>query len=107
TLGNNKNLLTNNDNPQLQPSIILHAGIIKKYFFQLTKTEAECLYFLIRGYTSREVGDLLNKSHRTIESHAEKIKSKMNCHSKSQMINKAINSGYVHIVPESLKRYAI
>jgi DNA-binding NarL/FixJ family response regulator len=59
---------------------------------------------LIRGYSYKEIGDKLNLSARTIEDKISSIKDKMNCTSKSQVIEKALNKGYLNIfISELLK----
>lgn len=45
--------------------------------FKLTKREAEVLYWAIKGKTSRDIGDILNSSPRTINKHLEHIFEKM------------------------------
>ena len=70
----------------------------------ITKRQSECLYYLLRGYNSREIGNFLNISHRTVEDHIELLKSKFNCSSKQKLIEYAIDNGYIYIIPDSIKR---
>lgn len=68
----------------------------------LSQRESECVFYLLRGKTSKEIGKVLNISNRTAEAHIEHVKEKFNCKTKSQMIEKAINLGYFYHIPETL-----
>lgn len=70
--------------------------------FNLTSREKECLFFLIRGKTTKEVSNILAISPRTVETHIEHIKIKFNCSKKSDLISKAIENGYFHIIPDTI-----
>lgn len=41
--------------------------------FKLTKRESEVLYWAIKGKTSRDIGDILNTSPRTVNKHLEHV----------------------------------
>lgn len=41
--------------------------------FKLTRREAEVLYWAIKGKTSRDIGDILNTSPRTVNKHLEHV----------------------------------
>lgn len=43
------------------------------HLFKLTKREAEVLYWTIKGKTSRDVGDILGSSPRTVNKHLEHV----------------------------------
>jgi DNA-binding CsgD family transcriptional regulator len=55
----------------------------------LTRKEKEILMLTMRGKTARLISEIMNISRRTIESHLENIKLKMNVSSKSNLIEKA------------------
>lgn len=40
---------------------------------QLTSRESECLFFTLRGKTSKEIGKILTLTPRTVEGHLEDI----------------------------------
>lgn len=63
----------------------------------LAKRELECLYFIIRGMTAKQIGKALNLSFRTVESYIENMKYKFNCNNRSELIGKAIDLGYIHL----------
>lgn len=68
----------------------------------LTQRQSECLFFLLRGYSYKSIAKILNLSPRTIEIYVESIKNRLDCCSKSQLIEKAVELGYMNILPESL-----
>lgn len=45
--------------------------------FQLTEREAEVLYWVARGKASRDIGDILGASPRTVDKHMERILAKL------------------------------
>lgn len=65
----------------------------------LTKRQQSCLFLLIRGKTTKEIGAILNLSPRTIEEHISALKIKLDCFNKSQLIEKAIDTSFVNFVP--------
>ena len=68
----------------------------------LTPRQQECVFLLIRGKTVKQIADILTLSVRTIESYIEAIKYRLGCTHKSQIIEKAIASGFLYFVPKSL-----
>jgi DNA-binding CsgD family transcriptional regulator len=54
----------------------------------LTKREAECLDLLIDFQTVPELAKELNISKRTVETHLERIKAKLKCQSKQELLIK-------------------
>jgi DNA-binding CsgD family transcriptional regulator len=68
----------------------------------LSQREQECLALLIRGRVMKEIAFILGINARTVETHIANIKAKLGCTSKSQLIEKAINSGFLFHIPHSL-----
>lgn len=64
---------------------------------KLTRREYQCLSYLVRGSTAKEIAEKLHVSKRTIESYIVSIKSKLNCYSKSALINKVFEIGFESI----------
>ncbi len=69
----------------------------------LSNRQQECLFLLVRGKTIKEIGRILKISPRTVEDHMNAIKSKMDCYTKSQLIEKAIDSGFLYYVPRKIQ----
>lgn len=57
---------------------------------------------MLRGKSMKEIATILNLSVRTVESYFAIIKLKLGCSNKSQIIEKAINSGFLHYIPNSI-----
>jgi DNA-binding CsgD family transcriptional regulator len=53
-----------------------------------TPREAQCVYYLLKGYTAKQVALALNISSRTVEYYIDTIKLKLNTRTKSQAIIK-------------------
>lgn len=52
----------------------------------LTKAECRCLSLLLRGKTAEETATALFISKRTVEKHLERVREKLDCHNKLQLI---------------------
>lgn len=81
----------NTDEPNRE--LFLKDVNISKFYFPFKGTtiyfsqrEADCLYYLIRGKSMKEIARLLHISPRTVETHIEKLKAKLHCHSKMALI---------------------
>jgi DNA-binding CsgD family transcriptional regulator len=61
----------------------------------LSPRQQECLFFMTRGKTAKEIGKMLGCSHRTIETHIDHIKSKFQCSTKGELIEKAFENGFL------------
>jgi DNA-binding CsgD family transcriptional regulator len=51
----------------------------------LTAKELDCAIYLSQGKTSREIGEILHISQRTVETHLENLKNKFCCLSKQEL----------------------
>ncbi len=87
-------------------------GSDNQFFYKLHKSnihnqdnfsvrEIECLFYILRGKTAKEVGKILQLSYRTVEDHITSIKHKLKVTSKAQLIEKAIVQGYMNVLPQS------
>lgn len=68
----------------------------------LTSKELECLFFLLRGKQAKVIADFMRISTRTAEYHINNLKDKFDCRNKSELIAKAIQSGFMSIIPETI-----
>lgn len=81
----------------------LYYSITSQYGeYSLSKRESESLFYLIRGYTAREIAQRLGLSSKTIEYHIEQLKNKLNCSKKSELIEKSIDLGFIYNIPVSI-----
>lgn len=53
-----------------------------------TKRELDCIHYLTLGMTCREIGEILQISHRTVEHYLDNIKTKLGVLKKSQIVRK-------------------
>lgn len=58
---------------------------------KLTTRQKECLYYLVKGMSAKEIAYALKLSPRTVEHYLETVKAKLNCHSRSQLIAKVLD----------------
>lgn len=68
----------------------------------ITDRQLECLYFLLSGKNSAEIAETLQLSKRTIETHMENLKKKLNCKTKTSLIEFALHKGLLNYVPRKL-----
>lgn len=60
----------------------------------LTKRELDCIAYLLAGYTAKESAERLFVSKRTIETHWENVKDKLQVATKSELIQKLRGYGF-------------
>ncbi len=65
----------------------------------LTVRESECLFFLLRNCTAKQIASILNISYRTVEHYVEMLKVKFHCQTKPELIRKAMQLGYLNVIP--------
>ncbi len=68
----------------------------------LTPRENECLFFLVRGMTAKEIASAMQISNRTVEKYTATIRQKLNCNSRSALVEKASELGLIYNIPASL-----
>jgi DNA-binding CsgD family transcriptional regulator len=61
----------------------------------LTYRQIECLKYLVQGMTLKQIGNVLCLSPKTIEHYLEIVKNKLNCHTRAELIVKAIRLGLI------------
>lgn len=66
---------------------------ISQSHLSLSPREKECVLYLARGMTAKEIGRQLKISSRTVERHLEHIKNKLGCPRRSEIINKFLEEG--------------
>jgi DNA-binding NarL/FixJ family response regulator len=67
----------------------------------LTLREQECVYYLTKGFTFREMANALNISPRTVETHVTNIKLKLKVNTRAELIVKVCELGYIQINPRN------
>jgi DNA-binding NarL/FixJ family response regulator len=69
---------------------------------ELTPRQQDCLFLIIHGKSIKEIGLALGISPRTVEVHVADIKSKLNCNTRSQIIEKSISMGFLNYIPKTI-----
>jgi len=62
---------------------------------ELTKREHEVLVMVSKGYTAKEIADMLNLSHHTIKEYISNIYKKLSVHNKMQAVHQASIQGII------------
>lgn len=94
--------LTSYDNKHIRFNNNKKTFTVANQIEELSKRETQCLFYILRGKMYKEIADIIHVSTRTVESYVESIKVKLNCHNKSEIIDKALANGYDAYIPESL-----
>lgn len=63
-----------------------------------TRKELICLSCWVTGKTAKEIGLLLDISHRTVESHIARVMAKIECHSKSELLSLLEEKGFLYLL---------
>ncbi len=81
--------------------------IIQMYADKLdvSKRQAEIVFYMVQGKTSKQIGELLYISSRTVEKHITNIKTQMRCDSTVEVITQALSIGSMFNLSKNM--YAI
>lgn len=105
-LGNITNLLTqlSVENNTTKRKLLTGSYSIyqAEYDDVLTPRQMDCLFYLLRGKTSKQIAEALGLSPRTVEQYVEQLKHKFSCKNKSELIETAINKGFINVIPSDL-----
>lgn len=82
--------------------VYLHDHAITIAKMNLTSREWQCFYFLIRLYSAQEIADCLFLSKRTVEDHIERLKNKLGCHSRRDIVEFSHAHQLFYFVPEAV-----
>lgn len=77
----------------LQPSPTTLKGM--ELMNELSKRELEVLPLIAKGYSNKEIAEILFVSIKTIEAHKSKIMEKLKLRSRAELVSYAINKGYL------------
>lgn len=67
---------------------------------KLTSRESECLALYLRARSSKEISRILKLSPKTVDYYIAKAKAKLNACSKSDIFDKAIEYGFINLMPD-------
>lgn len=63
----------------------------------LTKREVTILRYILSGYSAKQIGREINRSFRTVDSHTESIKKKLQCRTKGDIVYVCIQFGLAYL----------
>lgn len=76
---------------------------MKKYYLghpyqnvYFTHRQAQCMIYFLKGYPIRHISAVLKLSPRTIEAHTNAMKAKLNCASKTELIEKVHQTSFLN-----------
>lgn len=72
----------------------------KNQFSQLSKREYECLYWIAKNKTAKQIAKILSLSPRTTEFYISNLKNKLACHSKLELIEFAMKNSIIRAYTE-------
>ena len=68
--------------------------------YHFSPRELECLFCMLRGMSAKQIGNFLGLTKRTIEFYIDNIKNKVGCSKKSQLLDLALEKGYLTYFPQ-------
>lgn len=68
---------------------------------RLSKRQMECLFYLVRGMSAKQIARKLNLSNRTVEDYLENLKLKFDCTHRSDLVIKAIEMGFGNVAKDN------
>jgi LuxR family transcriptional regulator, quorum-sensing system regulator SolR len=90
-LGEKNKLILSNSFELSDSNSVLKPNNMPQPLIKLSKRQRDCAFLLLKGLHYKEIGMVLNLSHRTVETHLNHIKSKLFCGNKTELIIKLYN----------------
>lgn len=78
----------------------LQRHYLDKKGLYLTHREAGCMFYIIKGMTVKATAHELGLSPRTIEFYLKRIKQKMNCNNRAELINILLQKDFLNKVQD-------
>ena len=75
----------------VMPQLTKRRALFKQFGieYSLTPREKEIIVPLLKGYSASQIGKQIFLSKRTVEHHVERMKEKLGCNSKAELIQKS------------------
>jgi len=87
--------------PAPTESVLIDINNIQKSV-ELTQKESECLFYLTRGFSYKEIARKQGVTYRTIIDQIHRLKTKFNASTTSDLITKSLASGHTDSIPTNL-----
>lgn len=65
-------------------------------FKSLSAREQQCLYHICRGYSAAAISEKLSLSKRTVEDYIERVKNKLGCFNRAELVQLALDKGFLN-----------
>ena len=69
---------------------------------KLTNRESEVLFYLVRGKSSKEIGQILGIDWRTVNDVVYRLRNKFDAINRRQLVQDAIDQGFMYFVPDTI-----
>lgn len=84
---------------QQRHEIPINAKQARVLFDGITERESQLLYYLVRGFSLTEISAELSLTRNTIVTYFKNLKNRYRVHSKTELVQRAIDNGFVHFKP--------
>jgi len=85
-------------NAHIDKEAFIEETLIKHYIVDqntiLSQRELDCIQALLQGKTTKEMGEILFISPRTVETHLNAVKEKLCCRTRSELTEKLLQTGF-------------
>lgn len=98
-------LLLNNQAPRHPSRMKLHYNLTAEIEIpnkKFPRRTDECLFYMLRGKSAKEIAKHMCLSIRTVEKYFDLLKLHFECQKKTELIEKAIAEGYINFIPKRL-----
>ncbi|MGD9108980.1 MAG: helix-turn-helix transcriptional regulator [Gammaproteobacteria bacterium] len=67
---------------------------LKFHLSKLTKREGECICYILRGMTTKQMADMMELSPRTVEGYMLNIRNKLDCKNRYEIISTVLGNDF-------------
>lgn len=67
---------------------------LKFHLSKLSKRESECIFYILRGMTTKQMADVMNLSPRTVEGYLLNIRNKLDCKNRYEIISTVLGNDF-------------
>ncbi|OAI48535.1 hypothetical protein AYO45_00950 [Gammaproteobacteria bacterium SCGC AG-212-F23] len=76
-------------------SFVLPKKFFRDSLYGLTERQKDCLYYLAKGMSYKQIGKKIKLSPRTVENYLNAAKNKLSCSTRSELIDKLWESNFI------------
>ncbi len=90
---------THKPNQEMPNGLLINISALPEKI-DLKPKESECLFYLSRGFSYKEIAKFQDIAYRTVVDHIERLKLKFKATTTEDLINRALTAGYPGSVPQ-------